>query len=80
MRAKEVKKQKSIAGQIGDAFDEKADDILADFGVPQKYWKDIKDFAKKRIPDAIDKLPIDDDLKDPAKKAYEKILEEGKGK
>jgi outer membrane protein OmpA-like peptidoglycan-associated protein len=80
MRAKEVKKQKSIAGQIGDAFDEKADDILADFGVPQKYWKDIKDFAKKRIPDAIDKLPIDDDLKGPAKKAYEKILEEGKGK
>jgi len=80
MRAKEVKKQKSTAGQIGDKFDDKADDILADFGVPQKYWKDIKDFAKKRIPDAIDKLPIDDDLKDPAKKAYEKILEEGKGK
>lgn len=80
MRAKEAKKQKSAAGQIGDKFDEAADDILADFGVPQKYWKDIKDFAKKHVPDAVDKLPIDDDLKDAAKKAYEKVLEEGKAK
>jgi outer membrane protein OmpA-like peptidoglycan-associated protein len=80
LRAKEMRKQKSVAGQIGDKFDEAADDILADFGVPKKHWKDIKDFAKKRIPDAVDKLPIDGDLKDAAKKAYEKILEEGKGK
>ena len=38
------------------------------------------DSKSKRRARPVDKLPIDDDLKDIAKKAYEKILQEGKGK
>jgi outer membrane protein OmpA-like peptidoglycan-associated protein len=79
LRAREAPEEKPIADQIRSKFDEMADQILSDFQVPKKYWDDIKDAVKKHAPDLIDKLPVNDTIKDLAKKAYEKISESSKG-
>ena len=73
MHAAEAPQQKPMADQIRDKLDRKADEVLSDFKIPKKYWDDIKDAVKKRAPGLIDKLPVDDTLKQLAKKAYEKI-------
>jgi hypothetical protein len=69
--------EKSTVDQIRDKLDDKADEVLKDFHVPKKYWGDIKDFVRKHTPDAIDKLPVDDKVKDGMKKAYDKLNKKG---
>lgn len=74
LRARDVKKPKSIAGQAGDKLGEWADEKLSEIGVPKKHWEKIKSAVRKGLRKSLEQL--DGDVKEAALKAYD-VLEAG---
>src|SRR5262245_58899325 len=54
LRPVEAPVEKSIPDAIRDKLDEKADEVLKDFHVPKRFWKDIKDYVREHARDRID--------------------------
>jgi outer membrane protein OmpA-like peptidoglycan-associated protein len=73
LRPREAPGELSIDEQIRAKADSLANQVLSDFGVPKKYWGDIKDWVKKKIPGRIDELKVSDEVKKGLKKAYNKL-------
>ena len=51
--------------------------MMASLPLSKEDWKPIKDAVKNQLPDALDKLPVDPNLKDIIKKIYDQLNKGG---
>ena len=73
MRPVEAAEELSTKDQIRAKADSTANQILSDVGVPKKYWGKIKEWVKNKIPDEIEKLDIDENMKKLLTKGYKDL-------
>ncbi len=73
MRPVEAAEELSVKDQIRAKADSSANQILSDVGVPKKYWGKIKEYVKNKIPDGIEKLDIDENMKKLLTKGYKEL-------